>query len=52
MRSKSFTSCFFDDMKPAGSVQARTTVTGIGDPLMHWMVNAEETDNVEKFSDV
>ena len=28
MRSKSFTSCFLEDVKPGGSVQARTMVTG------------------------
>ena len=52
MRSKSFTSCFFDDVKPAGSVQARTKVTGIVDPLSHLMVKAEATDDDENASDV
>ena len=51
IRSKSFTSCFFEEVKPAGSVQARTTVTGIVDWLQA-MVKAEPTDDDENVSDV
>ena len=53
MRSKSFTSCLLDDVKPAGSVHARTKVTGMdGGALLHVMVKAESTDDDENVSDV
>ena len=52
IRSKSFTSCFFEAVKPAGSVQARTTVTGIVGWLLQAMVKAEPTDDDENVSDV
>ena len=52
IRSKSFTSCFFEDVNPAGSVQASTKVTGIADDEVHAMEKAEATDDVEKSSDV
>ena len=51
-RSKSFTSCFFEDVKPGGSVQARTMVTGIADWLLHEMVKAEAPEDAENVSDV
>ena len=51
IRSKSFTSCFFEEVKPAGSVQARTIVTGIVDWLQA-MVKAEAPDDDENVSDV
>ncbi len=52
MRSRSLTSCFFEDVDPGGSVHARTKVTGIVDPLMHEIVNADAPDDVKNVSDV
>ena len=51
IRSKSFTSCFFEEVKPGGSVQARTKVTGIEDSL-HAMLKAEAPDDEENCSDI
>ena len=51
IRSKSFTSCFFEDVKPGGSVHARTRVTGIEDWL-HAMLKAEAPDDEENCSEI
>ena len=51
IRSKSFTSCFFEEVKPGGSVQARTKVTGIEDSL-HAMLKAEAPDDEENCSEI
>jgi hypothetical protein len=51
IRSKSFTSCFFEEVKPAGSVQAKTIVTGVEDWLQE-IVKAEAADVVENDSEI
>ena len=51
MRSKSFTSCLFEEVKPGGSVHAKTRVTGVEDWL-HAMLKAEAPDDEENCSDI
>jgi hypothetical protein len=51
MRSKSFTSCLFEEVKPGGSVHARTRVTGVEDWL-HAMLKAEAPDDEENSSEI
>jgi hypothetical protein len=45
MRSKSLTSCFFEDVEPGGSVQARTRVTGICNWLLQSILNADAPED-------
>jgi len=51
IRSKSFTSCFFEEVKPAGSVHARTRVTGVEDWLQE-ILKAEAAEDVENCSEI
>ena len=51
IRSKSFTSCLFEEVKPGGSVHARTRVTGVEDWL-HAMLKAEAPDDGENSSEI
>ena len=44
IRSKSFTSCFFEAVKPAGSVQARTKVTGMQGGEVHGVQKTEKAE--------
>ena len=50
-RSKSLTSCFFEDVEPGGSVQARTRVTG-NDGLLQSILNADAPEDARNVSDV
>ena len=45
IRSKSFTSCFAEAVKPAGSVQARTKVTGMQGEERHGVHETEKAED-------